>query len=194
MLEFPSLDSQAGAWESSQSHFSLLKLGCVRFSFREKSWQAKILFLNILFEKLNTQNNMADTRTKEKRSEIMSKVRSKHTAPEMLVRRLIFSMGYRYRLHVKGLPGKPDIVMIGRRKVIDVRGCFWHGHEGCKYGRLPKSRQDFWAAKIARNYERDLENFHNLERNGWRVLVVWQCQLKNLKLLKTRLYEFIESE
>lgn len=137
---------------------------------------------------------MIDTRTKEKRSEIMSKVRSKHTAPEMLVRRLIFSMGYRYRLHVKRLPGKPDIVMIGRRKVVDVRGCFWHGHEGCKYGRLPKSRQDFWTAKIARNRERDLENFYNLERKGWRVLVVWQCELKNLELLKTRLYEFIESE
>ena len=137
---------------------------------------------------------MVDTRTKEKRSEIMSKVRSKDTAPELLVRRLIFGMGYRYCLHVAGLPGKPDIVMVGRRKIIDVRGCFWHGHEGCKYGRLPKSRQEFWAAKIARNRQRDRENLRSLEDGGWKVLVVWQCELKNVELLKTRLYEFIESK
>jgi len=137
---------------------------------------------------------MIDTRTREKRSEIMSKVRSENTAPELVVRRLIYGMGYRYRLHVVGLPGRPDIVMIGRRKIIDVRGCFWHGHEDCKYGRLPKSRQEFWAAKIMRNRERDGENMHSLEGDGWRVLIVWQCELKSVELLKTRLYEFIESE
>lgn len=137
---------------------------------------------------------MVDTRTKKKRSEIMSKVRSKDTAPELLVRRLIFGMGYRYRLHVAGLPGKPDIVMIGRRKVIDVRGCFWHGHEGCKYGLLPKSRKKFWAAKITRNRQRDSDNLRSLEGSGWSVLVVWQCELKSVELLKTKLYEFIESK
>lgn len=137
---------------------------------------------------------MTDTRTKEKRSEIMSKVHSKDTAPELLVRRLIFGMGYRYRLHVARLPGKPDIVMIGRRKIIDVRGCFWHGHESCKYGSLPKSRQEFWAAKITRNRQRDRDNLRSLEDSGWKVLVVWQCELKNVGLLKARLYEFIESK
>lgn len=137
---------------------------------------------------------MVDSRTKEKRSEIMSKVRSKNTSPELIVRRLIFGMGYRYRLHVAGLPGTPDIAMVGRRKIIDVRGCFWHGHEGCKFGRLPKSRHEYWTAKITRNRQRDSENLRSLQVAGWQVLIVWQCELKNLELLKTRLYEFIESK
>ncbi|MBS1190092.1 MAG: very short patch repair endonuclease [Rhodocyclaceae bacterium] len=137
---------------------------------------------------------MIDTRTASKRSEIMSKVRSKNTAPEMVVRRLIFGMGYRYRLHVASLPGKPDIVLSRRKKIVDIRGCFWHGHEGCRYGNLPKSRLDFWSAKIERNRERDAANLATLARRGWRVLVVWQCELKNIKSLKKRLHEFIESE
>lgn len=119
---------------------------------------------------------VVDTRTSAKRSEIMSKVRSKDTGPEMIVRRLIFGMGYRYQLHRRDLPGSPDIVMPGWRKIIDVRGCFWHGHEGCRYGRLPKSREDFWRAKIERNRERDLQNLRRLESDGWRVLIVWQCE------------------
>jgi DNA mismatch endonuclease, patch repair protein len=137
---------------------------------------------------------MVDTRTKEKRHEIMSMVRSKDTAPELEVRKLIFAMGYRYRLHVRGLPSKPDIVMMGRRKIIDVRGCFWHGHSGCKYGRLPKSREDFWKTKIEHNRERDTRNLGLLEGDGWRVLVVWQCELQNPDLLKAKLYEFIEAQ
>lgn len=137
---------------------------------------------------------MTDTRTKEKRSEIMSMVHSKDTKPELLVRRLIYGMGFRYRLHRKELPGKPDIVMIGRRKIVDVRGCFWHGHEGCKYGQLPKSREDFWKAKIDRNRKRDSKNLGMLNEAGWRVLVVWQCELKNIDTLKTRLHEFIEAK
>lgn len=135
---------------------------------------------------------MTDIYTIEERSGMMSKVRSKNTTPELIVRRLIFSMGYRFRLHVTGLPGKPDIVMIGRRKIIDVRGCFWHAHKDCKYATLPETRQDFWAAKITRNWERDEENLDSLKRDGWDVLIIWQCELKNLNSLKTRLYEFIE--
>lgn len=137
---------------------------------------------------------MVDTRTSTKRSEIMSKVRAKDTGPEMIVRRLVFGMGFRYRLHRRDLPGTPDIVLQRRRKIIDVRGCFWHGHEGCRYGRLPKSREDFWKAKINRNRERDRDNLRLLENAGWRILVVWQCQLKELEVLKKRLYEFIETE
>ncbi|QDF95364.1 very short patch repair endonuclease [Azoarcus sp. DD4] len=137
---------------------------------------------------------MIDTRTKEERSEIMSMVHSKDTKPELLIRRLIYGMGFRYRLHCKELPGKPDIVMIGRKKIIDVRGCFWHGHEGCKYGRLPKSREDFWKAKIDRNRERDSKNQRMLNEAGWQVFVVWQCELKDIETLKTRLHEFIEAK
>lgn len=137
---------------------------------------------------------VVDTRTKEKRSEIMATVRSEDTGPELLVRRLVYGMGYRYRLHRRDLPGTPDIVMFGRRKIIDVRGCFWHGHEGCRYGKLPKSRQDFWGAKIDRNRERDRENLRRLEDAGWRVLVLWQCELKDLETVKKKLYEFIEAE
>lgn len=136
---------------------------------------------------------MADTRTKEKRHEIMSKVRSKDTAPELLVRRLVFGMGYRYRLHVADLPGRPDIVLPGRKKIIDVRGCFWHGHRRCKYGNLPKSHKAFWTAKIVRNRERDKANARRLRIMGWQVLVVWQCELKNPEKARTKLYEFIES-
>lgn len=137
---------------------------------------------------------MVDTRTSTKRSEIMSKVRAKDTGPEMIVRRLVFGMGFRYRLHRRDLPGTPDIVLPRRRKIIDVRGCFWHGHERCRYGRLPKSREDFWRAKINRNRERDRDNLRLLENAGWRILVVWQCELKELEVLKKRLYEFIEKE
>jgi len=136
---------------------------------------------------------MTDTRTKEKRSEIMSKVRSKNTTPELVVRRLIFGMGYRYRLHDKRLPGKPDLVFSRRRKAVFVNGCFWHGHENCRYGKLPKSRLDFWKPKIDRNRQRDVENLRRLEDEGWSVLTVWQCEVKDQEKLRIRLHEFLES-
>lgn len=136
---------------------------------------------------------MIDVCSSEHRSQIMSKIRSKDTGPEMIVRRLVFGMGYRYRLHVTSLPGKPDIVMTGRRKVIDVRGCFWHGHEGCKLGRRPKSRTEYWLPKIARNIERDAINHAQLESEGWKVLVLWECELKDMASLEAKLRAFIES-
>lgn len=102
-------------------------------------------------------------------------------------------MRYRNRLHVKELPGKPDIVMIGRRKIIDVRGFFWYGYRDRRYGKLPKSRVDFWTANIERNRHRDAENLRCLEGKGWRVMVVWQCALKDLLSLESRLREFIEA-
>lgn len=135
---------------------------------------------------------MTDVCTVERRSQIMSHIRSKDTGPEMVVRRLVFGMGYRYRLHVAKLPGKPDIVMAGRRKVIDVRGCFWHGHLGCQDGRIPKSRVEYWAEKIGKNAERDARNLEWLQREGWKVLVVWECELKDVETLRERLRAFIE--
>jgi DNA mismatch endonuclease (patch repair protein) len=136
---------------------------------------------------------MTDTRTKEKRSEIMSKVRSKNTTPELVVRQMIFGMGYRYRLHDKRLPGKPDLVFSRQRKVVFVNGCFWHGHENCRYGRLPKSRLDFWKPKIDRNRQRDAENLRRLKDEGWTVLTVWQCEVKDQEKLRLHLHEFLES-
>ena len=108
----------------------------------------------------------------------MRRVRGKNTAPEMKVRSLLFAMGYRYRLHRKDLPGNPDIVFPGRKCVIFVNGCFWHGHEGCKFFVLPKSRTEFWQAKIDRNRERDLEEQRKLAEMGWHCITVWECQLK----------------
>jgi DNA mismatch endonuclease (patch repair protein) len=124
----------------------------------------------------------------------MSRVGSKNTTPELAVRRILFSMGFRYRLHDKRLPGRPDIVFRGRRKAIFVNGCFWHGHEGCRYGRLPKSRVEFWTDKISRNRERDRQNEESLREAGWRSLTVWQCELKNIDELAKRLYDFLEEE
>jgi DNA mismatch endonuclease (patch repair protein) len=112
------------------------------------------------------------------RSDIMRAVKSKDTRPEMVVRRLLHGLGYRYRLHGKELPGKPDLVFSGRRKVIFVNGCFWHGHD-CKRGsRQPKDNADYWRAKIGRNVERDTASVATLQGSGWQVLIVWECETK----------------
>jgi DNA mismatch endonuclease (patch repair protein) len=121
----------------------------------------------------------------------MARIGGKNTRPEIIVRRLLYGMGYRFRLHRRDLPGKPDIVFAGRQKVILVHGCFWHGH-GCKAGRLPKSRLDFWAPKIASNRARDIRNIDALRRFGWAVAVVWGCELANLSRLEKRLGVFLE--
>ena len=134
-----------------------------------------------------------DRLTKQRRSEIMSRIGGKNTAPELAVRSLVHSLGYRYRLHSKKLPGKPDLVFAGRRKVIFVHGCFWHGHEGCKKGQLPKSRLDYWKPKIEANKQRDYGNETRLKDSGWNVLVVWQCDLKDSASLEARIVEFLES-
>ena len=122
-----------------------------------------------------------DTVSKQKRSEIMGRVKSKDTRPEMTVRRITHRMGYRYRLHRKKLPGKPDLVFPGRKKVIFVHGCFWHRHPGCKLAYTPKQNRAFWEEKFVSNVVRDRENLTALEANGIRVLVVWECQLKSIK-------------
>ena len=121
---------------------------------------------------------MVDRITPERRSWLMSRVRSKDTTPELSVRRLVHGLGYRYRLHRKDLPGNPDIVFPRRRKIIFVHGCFWHGHD-CKAGRKrPKANEEYWSAKLARNWDRDAANPVLLRVQGWDVLIVWECDLK----------------
>lgn len=133
-----------------------------------------------------------DSVTRERRSEIMSRVRSKDTGPEWVVRRLIHRMGYRYRLHRRDLPGTPDLVFAGRRKVVFVNGCFWHGHE-CALGRMPKSRRGFWIPKIDGNRRRDARKNVALRGMGWRVLTVWECQLTALERLKNKIRRFLDA-
>jgi DNA mismatch endonuclease (patch repair protein) len=135
-----------------------------------------------------------DTLTPVERSRRMSLVRGKDTKPELLVRRLVHGMGYRYRLHVRDLPGNPDIVFPSRGKVIFVHGCFWHRHGTCKSTRWPKSRLDFWRPKLERNRLRDELNKGRLCRLGWGVLVVWECQLSKLPASTARLRAFLEKE
>lgn len=108
----------------------------------------------------------------------MAAITGKNTQPELALRRFLHSMGYRFRLHRKDLPGKPDIVMPKLRTCIFVHGCFWHRHAGCRYATTPRTRNEFWAAKFLRNVERDRENVYALESLGWRVVVVWECEIK----------------
>lgn len=135
---------------------------------------------------------MADTMTPEERSRRMSLVRCKDTGPELVVRRLVHGLGYRYRLHGKGLPGHPDLVFARRRAVIFVHGCFWHRHAGCRLARLPKSRQEFWLPKLEANSARDAHSTAALEGLGWRVLVVWECETRDLTSLAPRIITFLE--
>lgn len=130
---------------------------------------------------------MVDTVDKVTRSRIMSRMRGKDTTPEMLVRRLVFSLGYRYRLHDPRLPGKPDLVFAGRRKVLFIHGCFWHRHDGCALARLPKSRTEFWTRKLTGNKERDGRNQAALRKLGWRAMVVSECGLGNQAALRRRI-------
>ncbi len=107
----------------------------------------------------------------------MSRIRSKDTKPEMIVRRFLYHHGFRYRLHVKELPGKPDIVLHKYKTVIFVHGCFWHGHQGCKISHIPRSNTDYWDAKLSRNCDRDSENISSLEKQGYKVIVIFECNL-----------------
>ena len=123
--------------------------------------------------------------TPEQRSICMSHNRAKDTSPELTLRHALWQGGFRYRLNVKQLPGSPDIVLPKYRTAIFVHGCFWHGHNGCKYYTVPKTNTDFWVAKVARNKERDQEVWRKLEAKGWYVIIVWECQLKKGKLDET---------
>lgn len=133
-----------------------------------------------------------DSLTPAQRSERMSRVKSKDTKPEVRVRRLVHSLGYRYRLHSRKLPGCPDLVFGGRRKAIFVHGCFWHRHPGCKNTRLPKSKLDFWKSKLEENRKRDLRNQETLRQLGWEYLVVWECETRDVERLTKKIVEFLE--
>jgi DNA mismatch endonuclease (patch repair protein) len=121
---------------------------------------------------------MPDVHDKATRSYNMSRIRSKNTKPELLVRKFLFAQGLRYRLHNKNLPGKPDIVLSKYKTVIFVHGCFWHGHEGCKYFVVPKTRTEWWLEKITGNIANDRKNFEKLEVIGWKIIEIWECELK----------------
>lgn len=127
------------------------------------------------------------------RSEIMRQIRRQNTGPELTVRRLLWQIGYRFRLNLKELPGTPDIVFTRKRKVIFVHGCFWHGHTDCSLSRIPKTRTEFWQTKIDRNRNRDGQVIERLKEEGWLTLVVWQCEIRDRNLLVKRLIEFLGS-
>jgi DNA mismatch endonuclease (patch repair protein) len=135
-----------------------------------------------------------DTLTRTERSERMALIRGKNTKPELLVRKIARSCGYKFRLHVPNLPGKPDIVFPKQRKVIFVHGCFWHRHpaSGCALARLPKSKLRFWLPKLSSNRRRDLRNIAHLRRAKWRVSVIWECQLTNPLSVEKKIKRFLE--
>ncbi len=127
---------------------------------------------------------MADVHTKKQRSYNMSQIRSKNTKPELIVRSLLHKQGYRFRLHDKNLPGKPDIVLKKYKTVIFVHGCFWHGHKNCKYFVVPKTRTKWWLDKINGNIARDKKAQRELKKLGWKVINVWQCKISKKTVLK----------
>ncbi len=128
---------------------------------------------------------MSDSLTPQQRSTCMSRIRSKNTKPEVRLRKALFGLGYRYRLNLKILPGKPDMVLAKYRTCIFVNGCFWHGHKGCAKFVMPKTNVDFWRMKIEKNRERDLRDYTYLESFGWRVIVVWECELGKSQMPET---------
>jgi DNA mismatch endonuclease (patch repair protein) len=136
---------------------------------------------------------VTDTVTPARRSQIMARVRGKNTVPEWTVRRLVHRMGYRYRLHVRALPGQPDLVFPRLHRVIFVHGCYWHRHARCVLARLPKSRLDFWLPKLKSNRERDQKSARALRRRGYKVLTVWECELADSKTLSRAIKGFLDA-
>ncbi len=133
-----------------------------------------------------------DVFSADQRSKIMSRVKGRNTRPELIVRRLLHAMGYRFRLHAADLPGKPDIVLPRHGKIVQVHGCFWHGHKGCSRATRPQSNVEFWAQKIDGNKVRDARTERQLRRLGWSVLTVWECQTKGVEKLERRLRRHME--
>jgi DNA mismatch endonuclease (patch repair protein) len=127
---------------------------------------------------------VVDTISPDRRSDNMRRIRSKGTKPEMIVRRLVHSLGYRFRLHKRDLPGRPDIVLRRLKRVIEVKGCFWHQHRGCIDSRIPKSRIEYWSPKLRGNVRRDKKNLTELRKLGWRVLLLWECEVHKTAAVK----------
>jgi DNA mismatch endonuclease (patch repair protein) len=136
----------------------------------------------------------SDRFTPEKRSEIMRQVKSSDTSPELSVRKLLHSLGFRFRLHRKDLPGKPDIVLPRYQSVIFVNGCFWHQHPRCKRAALPVANHDWWSKKLTRNAQRDRANILELKKLGWLVLTVWECEISQTVRLRVRLSQFLRQD
>ena len=136
---------------------------------------------------------MTDHLSKTDRSALMGKVRGKDTKPEIVVRKIIHSLGFRFRLHRKDLPGCPDLVFASKRKVIFVHGCFWHRHKRCKRATTPQTHADFWQSKFAANVSRDRRNLNALTKAGWESLIVWECSLKHVERLAGDLRQFFDS-
>ncbi len=141
-------------------------------------------------------DTMTDVHNKKTRSYNMSRIRGKNTQPELIVRKFLFSKGLRYKLHDNNLPGKPDIVLPRYKKIILIHGCFWHGHEGCRYFVIPKTRTEWWVSKIRRNKETDLKTIDALQKMGWSIKIIWECELNSPVKEKTlnETFEFITIE
>ncbi len=137
---------------------------------------------------------MTDIFSKQKRSQIMSKISGKNTKPEITIRKIAHSLGYRFRLHKKDLPGKPDIVFPRYKKVIFVNGCFWHGHKNCTRSKLPTTNKKFWKEKIEGNKKKDICNYRNLKKLDWDYLIIWQCEIKvgNRNKLENKIQKFLD--
>jgi DNA mismatch endonuclease (patch repair protein) len=136
---------------------------------------------------------LTDVYSPEKRSAVMRRVKGRDTTPERLVRKLLTELGVRYRLHRADLPGKPDIVMAGRRLAVQIHGCFWHGHDCARGARVPKNNRGYWLAKVGRNRARDAESLARLCAMGWRVETIWECEMKDQAALRTRLADLTGS-
>lgn len=140
-----------------------------------------------------TEPARTDVYDAAKRSAVMARVKGRDTAPELKVRKLLTGLGARYRLHRKDLPGSPDIVLPGRKLAIFVHGCFWHGHDCARGARTPKANRDYWVGKVERNRTRDRASIQALTRGGWRVAVIWECQMKDSAALETRLRSWLDA-
>lgn len=159
---------------------------------RQTNRRAEIAPVWRISTKSRPYNLRMDTLTPEQRSERMARIKGRDTKPELAVRRLLHSRGYRYRLHDKRLPGTPDLVFARTRKVVFVHGCFWHMHEGCALARMPKSRLEFWKPKLESNRARDQRKLAALSKLGWDAMIVWECELRDLNALANKLEEFLQ--
>jgi len=137
---------------------------------------------------------VADKLSAEHRSRNMAAIRSKNMKPELAVRSLVHNLGFRFRLHKKELPGKPDLVFSSLKKAIFVHGCFWHQHNACREGRMPGSRQEYWIPKLSRNVARDAQHIRDLKKDGWNVLIIWECETKEIPSIQRKILKFLGSK